>query len=413
MTNQAAQTMPELPVAIASIHADGYWTTDDRRPDWKWPARQRVFSVDQMHQYARDYAAALSRTAGVADGWTREDLQDLYDRLVSAGISKFMEGSSSKVRDREFIRRAITEAWGLIGDMLAAAPAASGVDTSTNEAWAARAQEKIAAMDAASGGEGPTLHPATEDLIRRFSDALREKLSAAEKKYGYSDGWASPDWMDQCRRHLDQHVAKGDPRDVAAYCAFLWHHGESTTPQPPSAASVSERARTASLKEIVPAEKRNYLDDNGNPRSIEDEAYAHGWNACRAATIRTLEQALTQQRGGLPSAKTLASAVLRDWMTNEQADKLGAELHAWLGAYVATTPQPSADAVREVPDGMVLVPREPDVSVVHAMREAYRSVRRGGIGGQTLDASFQREYAPELAAYYALLSAASGEKGVG
>lgn len=69
-----------------------------------------------------------------------------------------------------------------------------------------------------------------------------------------------------------------------------------TRTQPPSAASVSERARTASLKEIVPAEKRNYLDDNGNPRSIEDEAYAHGWNACRAATIRTLEQALTQQR---------------------------------------------------------------------------------------------------------------------
>ena len=33
------------------------------------------------------------------------------------------------------------------------APAASGVDTSTNEAWAARAQEKIEAMDAASGGE--------------------------------------------------------------------------------------------------------------------------------------------------------------------------------------------------------------------------------------------------------------------
>ena len=94
MTNQAAQTMPELPVALASIHADGYWTTDDRRPDWKWPARQRVFSVDQMHQYARDYAA-----------------------------------------------------------MLAAAPAASGVDTSTNEAWAARAQEKIAAMEAATGGE--------------------------------------------------------------------------------------------------------------------------------------------------------------------------------------------------------------------------------------------------------------------
>ena len=34
--------------------------------------------------------------------------------------------------------------------MLAAAPAASGVDTSTNEAWVGRAQEKIAAMDSAS-----------------------------------------------------------------------------------------------------------------------------------------------------------------------------------------------------------------------------------------------------------------------
>ena len=38
-------------------------------------------------------------------------------------------------------------------DMLAAAPAASGVDTSTNEAWAARAQEKISTMEVASCGE--------------------------------------------------------------------------------------------------------------------------------------------------------------------------------------------------------------------------------------------------------------------
>lgn len=27
---------------------------------------------------------------------------------------------------------------------------------------------------------------------------------------------------------LAEHVAKGDPRDVAAYCAFAWHHGWST-----------------------------------------------------------------------------------------------------------------------------------------------------------------------------------------
>ena len=74
----------------------------------------------------------------------------------------------------------------------------------------------------------PDLHPRTAELVQRFAVALAEKLSAAEKKYGYSDKWAEPDWMDECRAKLIEHVAKGDPRDVAAYCAFLWHHGERT-----------------------------------------------------------------------------------------------------------------------------------------------------------------------------------------
>lgn len=81
-----------------------------------------------------------------------------------------------------------------------------------------------------SAGDGfpPDLHPRTADLVRRFAVALAEKLAAAEKKYGYSDGWADAGWMDECRQKLVEHIAKGDPRDVAAYCAFLWHHNEST-----------------------------------------------------------------------------------------------------------------------------------------------------------------------------------------
>jgi hypothetical protein len=80
-----------------------------------------------------------------------------------------------------------------------------------------------------------TLHPKTAALVDRFAAALKEKLAAAEEKYGYSDGWATDDWMGECRKELRKHVAKGDPLDVAAYCAFLWHHGEATTgpcPQP-------------------------------------------------------------------------------------------------------------------------------------------------------------------------------------
>jgi hypothetical protein len=79
------------------------------------------------------------------------------------------------------------------------------------------------------------LHPNTANLVARFATALAEKLAAAERKYGYSDNWARPDWMDECRQELVEHVAKGDPRDVAAYCAFLWHHGESTAGAKPDA----------------------------------------------------------------------------------------------------------------------------------------------------------------------------------
>jgi len=73
------------------------------------------------------------------------------------------------------------------------------------------------------------LHPATADLIDRFTAALRDKLLAAQRKYGYADNWQREDWMDECRVCLREHLEKGDPRDVAAYCAFLWHHGASTT----------------------------------------------------------------------------------------------------------------------------------------------------------------------------------------
>lgn len=73
------------------------------------------------------------------------------------------------------------------------------------------------------------LHPLTTNLVVRFARALAAKLAEAEKKYGYGDGWASPGWMHECRAKLRNHIEKGDPRDVAAYCAFLWHHQESTT----------------------------------------------------------------------------------------------------------------------------------------------------------------------------------------
>ncbi len=73
------------------------------------------------------------------------------------------------------------------------------------------------------------LHPDTADLVARFATALAGKLRKAEQKYGYDNGWKDEDWRDECAAKLIDHVAKGDPRDVAAYCAFMWHHNWRTS----------------------------------------------------------------------------------------------------------------------------------------------------------------------------------------
>lgn len=73
------------------------------------------------------------------------------------------------------------------------------------------------------------LDPNTAELVCRFAEALAAKLYRSQLKYGFSDGWKSPGWRNECLSRLQAHVGKGDPRDVAAYCAFAWHHGWSTS----------------------------------------------------------------------------------------------------------------------------------------------------------------------------------------
>lgn len=73
------------------------------------------------------------------------------------------------------------------------------------------------------------LNPETTDLVLRFASALADKLYKAEQKYGRSTDWMKDDWYDDCLQSLLEHIEKGDPRDVAAYCAFMWYHGWVTT----------------------------------------------------------------------------------------------------------------------------------------------------------------------------------------
>jgi hypothetical protein len=72
------------------------------------------------------------------------------------------------------------------------------------------------------------LHHETAQLVAKLAFRLAIKLRKAERKYGFTDGWRDDTWMDRCQAELSAHVAKGDPLDVAAYCAFCLHHGWST-----------------------------------------------------------------------------------------------------------------------------------------------------------------------------------------
>lgn len=289
MNNQAAQTMPELPAPVFfAAPSEGYTAT-------------------QMHQYASDYAAALSQTAGVADAtesvcdgcphlkteWWRDHLDnDETDSGTSATCTK--EGRNITAYWHEGNKR---PNW---CPMLAAAPAASGGEA--RRVW---------------------------------------QCPACPSSVEYAGKVAPPCPRCDTTTELDP-TAKPSPQPPAG--ASQSSNRNPVTPglSSESGASVSERARA-----LLAA---SYRESGDKAQALDVERripYVH-----HAIALRAVEQALTQQRGELPSAKTFASAVWRDWMTNEQADKLGAELHAWLGAHVATTPQPGAEAMRDEPGGI-------------------------------------------------------------
>lgn len=66
----------------------------------------------------------------------------------------------------------------------------------------------------------------TDDIaVDRFAAAMKAKLAAARAKG--RGGWEGSECnADMLSRMLREHVEKGDPRDVANFCAFLWNRGE-------------------------------------------------------------------------------------------------------------------------------------------------------------------------------------------
>ncbi|CAH3840998.1 hypothetical protein AI2797V1_3666 [Enterobacter cloacae] len=128
-------------------------------------------------------------------------------------------------------------------------------------------------------------HPDTQKLVTDFCTALAEKLYKAQLKYGYDADWKQDGWPTQCQAHFHQHIAKGDPRDVAAYCAFMWYHGWKTEPAPVSVPDESavELLATDLMKRIdkITGERHSVATLSSLRVSIVE--------ACRAAMLQGAE----------------------------------------------------------------------------------------------------------------------------
>lgn len=134
------------------------------------------------------------------------------------------------------------------------------------------------------------LNHETTDLVLRFASALADKLYKAEQKYGRSTDWMKDDWYDDCLQSLLEHIKKGDPKDVAAYCAFMWHHGWKTKVAQPA----QEEQKSISDRQAIFA-----LESAGAATPI-GRAYKMELNACRAAMLAATPQSPGSEPATVP-----------------------------------------------------------------------------------------------------------------
>lgn len=172
------------------------------------------------------------------------------------------------------------------------------------------ARERLQVKASEPSGYAAPLDPNTDDLVNRFAAALKRKLSMAAKKYGYTDNWRRTD-PQELREELHRHVDKGDPRDVAAFCAFLWHRNESTAlgalypqsaegtirctccdyPHQPWCGRIDKEGLRLALDYVT-----NALHQKEERRPVKDHEIAHTVNALRDVALEYAHTAQLRER---------------------------------------------------------------------------------------------------------------------
>lgn len=130
-------------------------------------------------------------------------------------------------------------------------------------------------------------HP-DESAVDAFAEAMKEKLEAARAKG--RDGWqgCTPD---ELSRMLREHVEKGDPRDVANFCMFLWHmdapisERQGNTARDLRIRAAMERFdREGTLPGMIASFEQQFGQTWADPEwQQESSIWASAWHAARAA----------------------------------------------------------------------------------------------------------------------------------
>lgn len=271
MTNQAAQTMPELP-------DPAFVTPDDN-----------LYTVHQMRaMYQQGYAAALSQTAGVAEGFVV-----VPARLTAENGAKGLLSGEFHERSFHTCDECDGEGYDDSGDACEVCDGSCTIEQKVTVSW-----DNIKAIH------------------RRMVEHFAAMLAAAPAASG-----AHPDALP------DGTLSKSTAKRVTALAA----------------ASVSERARALMAQ------------------AYRDGGYPHAAGTLEAGVIdsvdscalRALEQALTQHRGAMEPIAWAATDYQADGpITQYTSDRYAAAYYQSIGLDVrplyTTTPQPSADAAREL-----------------------------------------------------------------
>lgn len=132
-------------------------------------------------------------------------------------------------------------------------------------------------------------HP-DDSAVDAFAEAMKEKLAAA--RANGRDGWQSCS-PDDLSHMLREHVEKGDPRDVANFCMFLWHMDASISEKRPGntardmriRATMERFDREGTLPGMIASFEQQFGQTWADPAwRQESSIWASAWRAARAAS---------------------------------------------------------------------------------------------------------------------------------